>query len=228
MSVTLWLVFARAIGFFSRAPGLSRQSVPPQIRVGLAFVLAVAVAPSVPHVRATDALVLLGALLGETLVGLLFGAAATLAAEAAAGAGRILDDFVGLRASIPQIAVAPPGLGALWTLVFTAGFFALGGVDVLVSAFAHSFDLVPAGMAPAAGVLRKTGLGFGTAFARLALDLAAPAICVALCIHLGLATLVRVVPRFAHLSLAYPVAYAGVLLAAFLSLSTLRELASAR
>lgn len=228
MTATLWLVFARGLGFFARAPGFGRQNVPAIVRVAFGFALALAVAPSQPRIVEHDAAAFVVAAACELLTGAAMGIAATLVAEAAGAAARLLDDFVGLRASVPQVAVAPPGFGGLWSLVFVAGFFALGGIDMLIVAFADSFHIVPLASAANSELLRSLGLSFGAKFARLALELAAPALCVALCIQLGFAALARVIPRFGHLSVAYPLAYAGVLLLAFASLSSLRELAILR
>lgn len=228
MTATTLAIFARAIGFFARAPGLSRLGVPPAIRAIFAFALALAVAPSLGGMRTPGAASFVLLLVGEALAGAVFGIAATLVAEAAAAAGRMLDDLVGMRASVPGIAVAPVGFGGLWSLTFVAAFFALGGIDALVVAFAHSFTVLPLGAPLAPGTLRQVGIGFGAAFARLSLELAAPAICVTLCVHLGLGALARVVPRFGHLALAFPAAYAAVLLVAFSSIVAMRDLASAR
>lgn len=228
MTATLWLVFARAIGFFARAPGFARLGVPPVLRAGFAFALALAIAPSLPNGMKADGTAFVIALAGEVVAGTTLGIAATLVAEAVAAAGRLLDDFIGLRASVPGIAVAPAGLGGLWTLVFTTAFFTLGGCDALVAAFARSFSVLPLGAALDGELLRRSSIGFAISFVRLAFELATPGLCIALCVHAGLAALARVVPRFAHLSLAYPAAYAGVLLAAFVSLETLRTMAGAR
>lgn len=227
MTATLWLVFARAIGFFARAPGFARPGVPAALRAGFAFALALAIAPSLRHATERGAVFVL-ALAGEAFAGATLGFAATLVAEAVGAAGRALDDFIGLRASVPGIAVAPAGLGGLWTLVFTTAFFTLGGCDALVAAFAHSFSVLPLGAPFEGEILRRSSFGFALAFMRLTLELATPGLCIALCIHAGLAALARVVPRFSHLSVAYPVAYAGVLLGAFASLGALRELVRAQ
>jgi flagellar biosynthetic protein FliR len=228
MTATLWLVFARAVGFLARAPGFARIGVPPALRAGVAFALALAIAPSLPQGPQHDWATFLLALTSEALAGAAFGMVATLTAEAAGAAGRVLDDIIGLRASVPGVAVAPAGLGGLWTFAFTVAFFTLGGCDALVAAFAHSFSVVPLGSVLSGDLLRTAGIGFGLAFMRSALELSAPGLCVALCIHVGLVALARVVPRFSHLSVAYPAAYAGVLLAAFASLATLRSLAGAQ
>ena len=225
MNVTLWLAFARALGFFARAPGLSRQNVPMMMRAGFAFAVALAIAPSLPRNVARDPQTLLLLVAGELAVGAAFGLTATLVAEAAGAAARILDDYVGLRASVPNLNVAPAGLGGLWTLAFTAAFFALGGFDAMVLAFARTFSFVQPGALIAGDTLRHIGLSSGVRFASLTLQLASPPLCIALCVHLGAGALTRVVPRFSHLSVGYPAAFAAVLLAAFASLGALRDLA---
>jgi flagellar biosynthetic protein FliR len=227
MTATLLAVFARAIGFFARAPGLSRAGVPAAVRALFAFALALGVAPAHAARADSNAAAFVALIAGEALVGAVLGIVATLVAEAVAAAGRMLDDLAGLRASVPGLAIGPAGFGGLWSLVFVSAFFGLGGIEALVAAFAHSFDVVPLGAVLHAEMLRRIGFGFGAAFARLALELAAPAICVAACIHVGLAALARVLPRFGGLSLAFPAAYAGVLIVAFLSLGLVRELATA-
>ncbi len=209
-----------------RAPGFSRTNVPGSVRALFAFTLAIAVLPSVGNLREHSAAAFLAVVASEALTGAVFGFSATVVFEAVAGAGRMLDDLVGLRASIPGISVAPVGFGGLWLLVYVAAYFALGGIDALVVAFAKTFSIVPLGAALDAQTLRNVGFAYAPTFVRLCLQLATPAICVTLCVHAGLAVLARVIPRFGHLSLAYPAAYAGVLLIAFVSLASVRDLVS--
>jgi flagellar biosynthetic protein FliR len=222
MSATTLLVFARAVGFVSRAPGIARTNVPSALRAGFALGLAFALAPSLPAIH-LNGILLVAAVCGEALVGALLGVAASLVTEAAAAAGRLLDDLIGIRASIPGANVAPTGLGGLWALVTIVAFFALGGIEAVIAAFARSFTVLPLGAGIGAGELRQFGFAFGASFVRLALDLAFPAIVVALAIHLALAALGRVIPRFGNLTLAFPAAYAGVLLVTFGSLLALLQ-----
>ena len=224
MNAAVLLVFARAIGFLARAPGLGRANVPPALRAGLAFALGLAIAPGQPRVAA-DFATLVALFVSEAFVGAILGLGASLVAEAAAGAGRLLDDLVGLRASIPGIAVAPAGFGGLWSLVFVVAAFALGGIDVLIVAFAHSFSVIPLGSGLDPAMLERFGLGYPGAFAGLAFELALPAIIVALAVHLAVAGLGRVLARFGNLTLGFPAAYAGVVLAGFASLAFVRDLA---
>ena len=226
MTVTLFAIFARAIGFFARAPGFAHAGVPAHMRVVFAFGIAFALVPSLRSRPVQDAASFAVLCAGETLVGAVLGIAATLVAEAVAAAGRMLDDLAGIRASVPGIAVAPAGFGGLWSLVFATAFLTLGGAEAMIAAFAHSFAIVPLGAALGTGVLHHAGLAFAVSLLRLSFEFATPAMCVVLCIHLGSAALSRALPRMAQLSVAFPIAYAGVLLVAFISLALVREIAS--
>jgi len=223
VSTTALLVFARALGFVARAPGFSRASVPVPLRAGFAFVLALSVAAWQPKVGPLHALALGTAAIREVLIGALLGFAASLIAETVAAAGGLVDDLVGLRA-LPGIAVAPPGFAGLWTLVFVVALFALGGVDMLVLAFAQSFVVLPLGPQLDSRALTPFGIGFIGPLVRLALQLAAPAIGISLVVQLALGALGRILPRFGSLTLGFPAAYAGVLLAAFAALGWIRDL----
>ncbi|MBV8150184.1 MAG: flagellar biosynthetic protein FliR, partial [Candidatus Eremiobacteraeota bacterium] len=161
---------------------------------------------------------------GEVVLGALMGFAASLVAEAAAAAGQLLDDLVGLRTSVPGIAVAPSGFGTLWSLVFLVGYFALGGVETVIVAFAESFRLFPLGTTIQTHAIRQLTAVFTATFVRLALELAAPAVTLSLVVHLTPAALVRVFPRLGTLTLSFPAAYAAVMLAAFTGLLWLRQL----
>jgi flagellar biosynthetic protein FliR len=228
VTATLLAVFARAVGFFARAPGFSRANVPPSARVVFALALTIAVLPSAgrlhEHAITTISLIVVN----EALTGAVLGFGATLVFEAFAAAGRMLDDLVGLRASVPGIAVAPVGFGGLWLLVFIAAFFALGGVDALIVAFVRTFSAIPLGGLIGDPALRSVEFAYLPTLARVCLQLAAPAICVTLCVHAGLGVVTRVIPRFGHLSLAFPAAYAAAMLTAFVTLAAVRDLAAAR
>ena len=228
MTATFLAVFARAIGFFARAPGFSRANVPPGVRVIFALMLAIAVLPGTGRVHEHAIATVTWIVASEALTGAVMGFGATLAFEAFAAAGRMLDDLVGLRASVPGIAVAPVGFGGLWLLVFIAAFFALGGADALIVAFVRTFSEVPLGAMLGDPALRKVGFAYMPALVRICLQLATPAICVTLCVHAGLGVIGRVIPRFGHLSLAFPAAYAAAMLTAFVSLAAVRDVAAAR
>lgn len=207
MTQTALLVFARGAGMVFRAPGFSHPSVPAPVRVGIAFALTLAVAPGVRS-ASYDGLAFLVAIAGEALVGAAIGTGAALLYDAAYYAGRAIDDYVGVRGSVPNAGVAPAQtFGRLWSSVFLAGFFLLDGYVPVVHAFAGSFTA----LAPGAALAPERWAAFGIALARTivsaALLIAAPALAAALTVQVALAATARVVPRLASFSLAFPVVF---------------------
>ncbi|MBV8600176.1 MAG: flagellar biosynthetic protein FliR [Candidatus Eremiobacteraeota bacterium] len=223
MSATLTLVFARAVGFVARAPGF-RANVPAPLRAGFALLLACAVIPN-ERVPPADAATFALLVAGEVLVGALLAFAAALVSECVACAGRLLDDFAGVRAALPGTTLAPAGFGGLWSLVFWAAFFAFGGIELTILAFARSFELLPIGHAIDGRAPAAFSIAAGVGFFHLAFDLALPALATGLVVHLSLGALGRVVPRFGNPTLAFPAAFAVVLLAGFAALPAIEQLA---
>lgn len=97
MTVTALLVFARCAGFAARAPGFSHPSVPHALRAGIALLLTVAIAPGLRDVQ-FDGIKLLIALVVEFLLGSAIGMGASLLYDGAYAGGRMLDDYVGVKA----------------------------------------------------------------------------------------------------------------------------------
>ncbi len=211
--VTALLVFARCAGFVFRAPGLSHPSVPAALRAGFAVLLTEAVwgraASEVPRVN--DA-ALIAALLVEFLLGSAIGMAASLVYDAAYAGGRIVDDYVGVKALAPTLQlVAPSGFGRVWSLAFTGAFFLSGAYRPMVEGFAETFSRVPVGSALQAGEWAAFVAAFATTIVAIALQVAAPAIGVAFVIQVALGALSRVVPRFGSFTLAFPLAFGAAL-----------------
>jgi flagellar biosynthesis protein FliR len=211
MTQTMLLVFARGAGMVFRAPGFSHPSVPPVVRVALALALAWAVAPAVRPVNFGG--VGLGlAVAGEVLLGAAIGTGAALLYDGAYYAGRTIDDYVGVRGSVPNANVtSAQAFGRLWSSVFLAGFFLLDGYVPVVRAFAESFGPVPPGGVVTPAAWTAFALALPVTIVRAALLIAAPALAVALTVQVGLAAVARVVPRLASFSLAFPVVFAAAI-----------------
>lgn len=226
MTTTVLLVFARCAGLLFRAPGFSHPSVAPPIRVGLALVLALATAPHVRPAAITHAALFALAVAGEALLGAALGTGASLLYDAAYYAGRTIDDYVGIRGSVPSAHVtSAQAFGRLWSAVFLAGFFLLDGYVPVVRALVASFDVVPPGGALPRDAWLHFALALPTAFVSGAALIAAPALAAALTLHVALAAIARVVPRLANFSLTFPVVFAGALVVSLVGLSTLAPLA---
>jgi flagellar biosynthesis protein FliR len=222
MTATGWLVFARCAGFVFRAPGLSHPAVPAPVRAGLAMTLAMAVLPSVHAAAGGTVLVAAAAL--ELAIGAAIGIAASILYDGAYAGGRALDDYVGIRGSVPNAQVyAASGFGRMWSLVFTAGFFLLGGYRIAILAFAHTFEVFPAGRVPDAHELYAYAVMLPAGVIEAALLVAGPAIALVFVAQCALGSLARVTPRFAGFTLTFPVMFGAALLATIATIPVLFE-----
>jgi flagellar biosynthesis protein FliR len=206
------LVFARCAGFAARAPGFSHPSVPHPVRAGIALMLTAALAPAVRDVRIAGT-ALIAALACEFLLGAAIGMGASLLYDGAYAGGRLLDDYVGVKAIAPSVQlVAPSGFGRTWSIVFTGGYFLFGAYRVTVLAFAQSFTRI----APGAPLDPHAWFAYGSSLvstiALVALAIAAPAIALAFVVQVALAALSRTIPRFSGFALSFPLVFGAVVL----------------
>ena len=213
------MVFARCAGFVFRAPGFSHPDVPAPVRAGFAFALALALArPYGASARIAPG-GFVAAVATELALGAAIGTAASMLYDGAYAGGRALDDYVGIRASVPSANVAAgAGFGRLWSLALAAGFFAAGGYRIALEAFAGAFATLPPGMLVRSSDLQTFALTLPATLLRAALFVAGPAVAVAFVAQLGLAAVARVVPRFSTFTLAFPVVFACALLATLAAL----------
>ncbi len=213
--VTGLLAFARCVGFLFRAPGFSHPSVPSPLRAGLAMALSMAIARApAREPRNIDVAALVVALVTEFFLGSAIGMAASLLYDGAYAGGRVVDDYVGVKAIAPSLQlVAPSGFGRVWSLAFTGAFFLSGAYRLALLGFAQSFDRIPLG----AGLHPNGWSAFAGALAAtiflVALQVAAPAVALAFVVQIALGTLSRVIPRFGSFTLAFPLAFAAALVA---------------
>jgi len=221
VTATAWLVFARCAGFASRAPGFSHPSVPHAVRAGIALLLTVAIAPGVRSAPAHGA-GLLAAFVIEFVLGGAIGMGASLLYDGAYAGGRMLDDYVGVKAIAPSVAlVAPSGFGRIWSIAFTGGYFLFGAYRVTVLAFSESFTRIPPGAPFDPHAWLAFAATLATTIVLVAVAVAAPAIALAFVVQIALAALSRTIPRFVGFSLSFPLVFGAVLLVTMVSIPLL-------
>ena len=219
MNDTELLVFARCAGFVFRAPGFSNPDVPPAFRAVFAFVLTPALAHACGAGARFGAGGLAFALASEVSIGAAIGTAASMLYDGAFAGGRALDDYIGIRASVPNANVqAGAGFGRLWSLAFATAFFTLGGYRIALAAFAEAFHSLPPGALVDRPSLATFALALPQTLLRAAILVAGPALVLAFVAQAALATVARVVPRLSTFALAFPVVFACVVLATIASL----------
>jgi flagellar biosynthetic protein FliR len=218
MTAAALLVFARCAGFIFRAPGLSHPSVPHALRGGIALFLTIAIAPRVHNVHA-DGVALVALLSVEFILGSAIGIAAALLYDGAYAAGRMADDYVGVKAIAPSLAlVAPSGFGRVWSLAFTGGYFLTGAYRIAIDEFARGFERIPPGAPFEPSAWGAFAVALIATIVQVALAVSAPAIALAFVSQVALAALARTIPRFATFALSFPLVFAVVLIATALAL----------
>jgi len=198
------------------------------LRLALAAVLALALAPSVvagPALLPEQPLVLFLGGARELLVGTVFAIAVALPFFALRWAGELTDLWRGsflYQALAP--AERPSPIASLYLITALVLFFSLGGHRVAIDAFAATLVRVPVGAALAAAGLSQTALGaielLGSAIA-LAAAFAMPVAATLVLTELGLGLLGRAAPQIPLFFAAMPLRAALGLGAALLALSAL-------
>jgi flagellar biosynthetic protein FliR len=208
------LVFARCAGFTFRAPGFSHPDVPPVARAAFAYVLSLALAAPLNSAHGAAPGHLAFAIASELVLGAAIGTAASLLYDGAYAGGRALDDYVGIRGSVPSANIpAGAGFGRLWSLAFAAGFFTLGGVNIALAGFASTFSALPPGALIDSTSLATFAITLPATLLRAALFVAGPAIGLVLVMQIALAAVARIVPRFSTFTLSFGIVIACALLA---------------
>jgi flagellar biosynthesis protein FliR len=212
------LVFARCAGFAFRAPALGHPSVPHALRAGFAVLLSIAIAPGIASRAHLDGAPLVLALAGELLVGAAMGTGASLLYDGAYAGGRIVDDYVGVKAIAPNIElVAPSGFGRVWSLAFTAGYVLFGAYRVALVAFSQSFVRIPPGAFVEPHAFGEYAMTLANTIVLVGASVAGPAIAVAFVTQIALAALARSIPRFSSFTLSFPLVFGVVLIATALA-----------
>lgn len=146
---SLVLLFARFTGFFLISPLFSERGIPKSIRLGLALVCSLILAPPL-SVRypftLEDPAILILQILQEGVIGYLMGFLFSLLFEAAAFAGQLIGTVMGFSATElldPISTSSHPLMARLFSLVGCALFFALDLHHPLLRLLYGSFDAIP-------------------------------------------------------------------------------------
>lgn len=190
------------------------------MRAALAFVLSSLLVARAPQTH-VGAAAFPFAIASEVALGVAIGTAASILYDGAYAGGRALDDYVGIRGSVPSANVAAgAGFGRLWSLAFATGFFVLGGDRLALGVFAETYRSLPPGALVGAADLATFAVTLPSTLLRAALLVAGPAIVLALTVQLALAAISRVVPRFSTFPLSFGLVLGAAIVATLASLGT--------
>ena len=227
--LSVWMVaflwpFVRMLALICTAPLFSEKSVPRSVKVGLAVLLAIVIAPTLGALPAVPLVSAAGLwiLIQQILIGAAMGFSMKMVFAMVQAAG----DYVGLQMGLSFAAFYDPTSGGqtmvlarLLNVIAMLIFLAVDGHLVLIATLAESFHTLPIADAPlaAGGWFLLVSAG-GQIFAG-GLILALPLIATLLTLNLAMGILNRASPQFSIFSVGFPI----TLLAGIAMLQVLME-----
>lgn len=205
----LLLIFLRVLGLFTSAPVLSNRLVPIQMRIAIAFGVAMIVSPLFQDPAMPETLIgLVPAAVKEVLVGLIMGFVASLVFSAVQLAGQILDVTMGIsimNVLDPTTMTQMPLLGNLLYITGLLVFFAVGGHQMLIMALMDSYALVPLGTATFTSTVAEFMVGLASEMFIIGIKVAAPVMAALFVTVVALGMLNRAVPQMNVFVIGLPV-----------------------
>ncbi len=205
----LW-PFLRMLALFASAPVLSMKSVPMRLKIGLAFLVALAAQATLPPGATIplDSAAAVQAVVQNVLVGVAIGLAARIVFAALEYAG----ELVGLQMGLNFAAFFDPMSGSQSTAVSrfygTLGawiFITVQGHLMLSAAVIDSFQLFPATGSPLAVLQQLQPQAWGAEIFRLGLWIALPLLGMLIFVNLALGVVARVAQQLNIFAIGFPI-----------------------
>jgi flagellar biosynthetic protein FliR len=215
----VFALFLRAMAFVAVAPIVGADVVPARLRVGLAVLLALVLAPLVPPPAPSVSLV--GVALSESVCGLFLGFAVRIVTDGALVAGSLAGMSTGLSIANlldPVSMVSSPVLGIFYRVVGSLVFCAIGGHRVMLEALAATYELVPIGGLSLSGPWIEGATVITGRVLSWGIRIAAPVLIAGLLADIALMLVARAVPAMNVLVVGAPIRLVCGLLAAGVSL----------
>lgn len=207
---TFFLVFVRMLSFIFACPLYALPGMPPLVKAGLGFVLAILVTPLVEPATTSFPGGVWGlglAVFSEVGVGLALGLVCTFFFNVIRIAGQLLDFQIGFAMS----AVMDPLSGSMNTLISRFLFFMtlllylnVDGHHTLIRALAKSYELVPLAAAGINGEVTLLIIRIFTDTFALAVQICAPVVAVVVIIDLAMGLIGKTAPQLNIFQLGFP------------------------
>lgn len=202
--------FTRILALIASAPVLGNAQIPAQVKIGLALLITIIIAPTLnipPGIEPASALGLF-ILLQQLLSGLAIGFTMNLIFSAVETGGELIGMQMGLGfASFfdPQNATFTPLVAQLLGVIATLAFLGADGHLYMLSALADSFQSFPISTTVPSALFLHTLVVWGGSIFSCALQLAMPLIGALLITNLALAILTRSAPQLNIFVIGFPI-----------------------
>lgn len=230
-AVPFALVVTRLMGLFVFAPMLTSVSIPTQVRVLLAFMMAAAVYPSIPMHYTDTPMTLFGLaplLVSETLIGVCVGVIASIPAMVLQLAGHVTGFQMGLSmASVynPEFETNSDVVGETLFYLGFAVFLAAGGLEATYAALLTTFERVPLGGLAVSSVPLGTYVGLADSGFEMALRVSGPAMAMVFLVLVAMGFVMKTMPQINVMSVGFAVKIVVGLLATAMALQVIANVA---
>lgn len=216
LAAWLW-PFLRIGACLMVAPVFGARFVPARVRIVLAGLLALAVAPLLPPMPQVppfsgEGLVITAQ---QVLIGIAIGFVLQIVFDALAMGGQLLANTMGLSFAFnvdPLRGTGVPVVGQFYTLIATLTFLALNGHLAIVQMLVDGFTTLPVGLQGLGPEGYWQLVGWGTALFRGALMVALPGLTALLIVNLAFGVVSRAAPTLNLFAIGFPVTLVGGLL----------------
>src|SRR6476469_9133791 len=152
ISALLWPLL-RVLGLVFAEPILGNQNVPVRVKVGVALLITIVLAPLLPALPRVDPASAAGVLIAaqQLVIGLAMGFTLRIALTAVETAGQLVGLQMGLGFAVffdPQTSAQTAVVGQFLGLLAILVFLAIDGHLMVITALSQSFETLPVGAQP--------------------------------------------------------------------------------
>ncbi len=202
--------FVRIGACFMVAPIFSAQFIPARVRVLLALVIAVMVAPLVPTPTGITPFSAPGLLVTvqQAIIGIALGFCIEILFDAVTMGGQLLANSMGLSFAFnvdPMHGTSTPALGQFYSLLVILTFLALNGHLILIETLVEGFRTMPVGTTGLGSEGMWSVVAWGAQIFSGALAVALPGITALLIVNVAFGVMSRAAPTLNLFAVGFPV-----------------------
>lgn len=222
ISALLW-PFLRVLGLILAEPILGNPNVPIRVKVGLALLISILLAPVLPAMPRVDPASAAGLLIAaqQLLIGLAMGFTLRIALTAVETAGQLAGLQMGLGFAVffdPQSSAQTAVVGQFLGLFAILIFLSIDGHLMVVTALVQSFSTLPIGVQPLQPGGFRLLIEWGGEIFRTGLIIALPIIAALLIANVAVGIMTRAAPQLNIFAVGFPVTLAVGFFALWLSI----------
>jgi flagellar biosynthetic protein FliR len=220
---TLGFPFVRVLAFIATEPVLGNRTIPARVKVLLALLVAMVVAPTIGPMPKIDPASAAGLLViaQQILIGVSMGFVARIVVAAAEMAGQLSGLQVGLGFAVffdPQGSGQTPVVAQFYGLIAILTLLAADGHHVMLTALVQSFQTLPIDSSPVAAAGLRVVVEWAGEIFRAGLMLSMPVVGALLVANVSMGVLTRAAPQLNIFAVGFPVTLGLGFLMLYLSL----------